>query len=497
MEDLPLYLRLVIILLLVAGNAFFVGSEIAISSAMRSRIRQLAEDGDKRAKTVRMLHEEPERFYSVTQVGITLVSLGLGAVGMETLHTVIDPYVVSIFTALGDHDLAHSAAHTFAYVLSFVIVSFVHIVGGELAPKVLAFHKAEKLSLTVGRLINVMYLTFRPLIAVMKWASDLLLRLSGQGNLGGHGESHFTMSVEEIRMILEASEKDGMLAPEETEMIRGVFELDEHSVREAMVPRTQIRALPQDTTLADTLRFFRDIPHARFPVYTESIDKITGIVAIKEILTFMAEHSATDSFNAVANKPVSDFAKPAFMVPDSKALNDLLADFKRTHQQMAVVVDEYGGTEGIITLEDILEEIVGDYDDEYSHAARRVKKLEGSQYEIDASMRIADLDDVIDFPFPEDDDYVTLAGLFYKRFGSVPVVGDTVALEGGRLTVTEMDNHRITLMHFEDTAIHPDGSVGLADPDSPADRDDDQDHGILHRLRAAASGDRDSDAMRA
>ena len=486
MDDLPLYLRLVIILLLVAGNAFFVGSEIAISSARRSRIRQLAEDGDKRAKTVRLLHEEPERFYSVTQVGITLVSLGLGAVGMETLHTVIDPYVVDIFTALGDHDAFHHAAHTVAYVVAFVLVSFVHIVGGELAPKVLAFHKSEKLSLTVGRLINVMYLTFRPLIAVMKWASDLLLRVSGQGNLGGHGESHFTMSVEEIRMILEASEKDGMLAPEETEMIRGVFELDEHSVREAMVPRTQIRALTQDTTLAETLRFFRDIPHARFPIYSESIDKITGIVAIKEILTFMAEHSASETFNAVANKPVSDFAKPAFMVPDSKPLNDLLADFKRTRQQMAIVVDEYGGTEGIITLEDILEEIVGDYEDEFTHAARRVKKLEGSQYEIDASMRITDLDDVIDFPFPEDDDYVTLAGLFYKRFGSVPVVGDTVQLDGGRLTVTEMDNHRITLVHFEDTAINDDGSVGLADTTSAPDEEE---HGLLHRLRAAATGD--------
>ena len=155
MEDLPLYLRLVIILLLVAGNAFFVGSEIAISSARRSRIRQLAEDGDRRAKTVRLLHEEPERFYSVTQVGITLVSLGLGAVGMETLHTVIDPYVVDIFTALGDHDAFHHAAHTVAYVLAFTVVSFVHIIGGELAPKVLAFHKSEKLSLKVGRLINL------------------------------------------------------------------------------------------------------------------------------------------------------------------------------------------------------------------------------------------------------------------------------------------------------------------------------------------------------
>lgn len=135
MEDLPLWLRLAIILLLVAGNAFFVGSEIAISSARRSRIRQLAEDGNGKAKTVKLLHEEPERFYSVTQIGITLVSLGLGAVGMETLHTVIDPWVVALFTALGDHDVLHSAAHTLAYVLGFIIVSFVHIVGGELAPR--------------------------------------------------------------------------------------------------------------------------------------------------------------------------------------------------------------------------------------------------------------------------------------------------------------------------------------------------------------------------
>ena len=225
-----------------------------------------------------------------------------------------------------------------------------------------------------------------------------------RGNLGGHGESHFTMSVEEIRMILEASEKDGMLAPEETEMIRGVFELDEHSVREAMVPRTQIRALPQNATLGDTLRYFRDIPHARFPVYDKSIDKITGIVQIKELLTYMAEHASSDSMATVSKKKVIDFAKPAFMVPDSKPLNDLLADFKRTRQQMAIVVDEYGGTEGIITLEDILEEIVGDYEDEFTHAARRVKKPEGSQYEIDASMRILDLEDLVQFDFPQDDD---------------------------------------------------------------------------------------------
>jgi CBS domain containing-hemolysin-like protein len=338
-----------------------------------------------------------------------------------------------------------------------------------LAPKVLAFHRAEPLSLRVGRLINVMYLTFRPLIAVMKGASDLLLRLSGQGNLGGHGESHFTMSVEEIRMILEASEKDGMLDPEETEMIRGVFELDEQTVRDAMVPRTQIRALEQDATLGDALRYFRDIPHARFPVYVDSLDRITGVVAIKELLTYVAEHSGSDSFSKASKKPVKDFAKPPFLVPDSKPLNDLLADFKRKRQQMAIVIDEYGGTEGIITLEDILEEIVGDYEDEFTRGTRRVKKLTGSAYEIDASMRISDLADLVSFPFPEDDDYVTLAGLFYKAFGGVPSVGDVVTLESGRLTVLEMDNHRITLVKFEDTAHQADGSVGLVESTSAPD----------------------------
>ncbi len=469
MEEIPLYLRIVIILLLVAGNAFFVGSEIAISSARRSRIRQLAEGGDVRARTVVLLHDEPERFYSVTQVGITLVSLGLGAVGMETIGQVAEPWLNSLAERLDHNGGLVGLAHTLAYVLGFVIVSFVHIVGGELAPKVLAFNRSEPISLKVARLINGLYLVFRPLISVMKWASDLLLKLSGQ-RLDSGESSTFTMSVEEIRMILEASERDGMLAPEETDMIRGVFALDEHVVREAMVPRTQIRALVQDTTLAEALGFFRDIPHARFPVYEENLDRITGVVAIKELLAALAEAGA-EEYAAVSSRPVSDFAKPPFIVPSTKLQSDLLKDFKARRQQMALVIDEYGGTAGIITLEDILEEIVGDYEDEYTRQARRVKKLAGSQYDIDASMPITDLDEVLAFPFPQGTDYVTLAGLFYKLFGSVPEVGDSVDLEGGRLTVLEMDNHRITLLRFEDTAVDEHGQVVLREGTSAADAD--------------------------
>lgn len=271
-------------------------------------------------------------------------------------------------------------------------------------------------------------------------------------------------------MILEASERDGMLAPEETDMIRGVFALDEHVVREAMVPRTQIRALPQDTTLDEALGFFRDIPHARFPIYEENLDRITGVVAIKELLAALAGAGA-EEYAAVSARPVSDLAKPPFIVPSTKLQSDLLKDFKARRQQMALVIDEYGGTAGIITLEDILEEIVGDYEDEYTRQARRVKKLAGSQYDIDASMPITDLDEVLSFPFPQGTDYVTLAGLFYKLFGSVPEVGDSVELEGGRLTVLEMDNHRITLLRFEDTAVDEHGQVVLREGTSAADSD--------------------------
>jgi len=468
MEHMALYLNLVLILVFIAGNAFFVGSEIAISSARRSRIRQLAEDGDKRAARVEMLHNEPERFYSVTQVGITLVSLGLGAVGMETISILTDPWFVAAFTLFSDSEAMIKAAHTVSYVFAFIVISFLHVVAGELAPKVLAFHKAEQLSMAVGGIINLMYLTFRPLIYVMKLSSNGLLWIFGQRNLEGHGESHFTMSVEEIRMILSASEKDGTLAPEETEMIRGVFKLDEHTVREAMIPRTQIRALSREGTLADALRMFRDVPHARFPVYDKSLDRITGVVAIKELLTVMAESSG-DKLDDVSQTPVGDFAQAPYVVPNSKLLSDLLKDFKRTRQQMAVVIDEYGGTEGIITLEDILEEIVGEYEDEFTRQAKRVRKLVGSQYEIDASMRVSDLETLLDFPFPKDDDYVTLAGLFYKKQGSVPSLGDSVQLDGARLTVLEMDNHRITLLKFEDTAIGDDGVIRLVDSSSAAD----------------------------
>lgn len=460
--DLELWGKLLVILLLVAGNAFFVGSEIAITSARRSRIKQLADMGNKSARTVQLLHEEPERFYSVTQIGITLVSLGLGAIGMDTISKLMDPMFEAGFALFSGGKDMIDMAHVTSFAAAFVIISFLHVVAGELAPKVLAFHKAEAMSMGVGWLINGMYVSFKWVVWIMNKSSDGLLWVCGQRNLGGGGhEGHFSMSEEEIRMILSASEREGMLNPEETKMIRGVFNLDEQSVRSAMVPRTDILALSQDATLTEALQFFKEEPHARFPVYDGNLDKIKGVVAMKELLSVIAESQdvASDS-----QRPVGEFVHPAYIVPNSKPLSELLKEFKKSRQQMAVVIDEYGGTEGIITLEDILEEIVGEYADEFTaQQSRRVKKLAGSQWMIDASVRVADLEPVVNYPFPLDEDYITLGGLMYKLLGRVPLVGDRVDLTAvDYLEVVEMDGHRITKVLFSDGKLDDKGKVVLA-----------------------------------
>ncbi len=282
--DWTLIGNLLLILLLVVGNAFFVGSEIALTSARRSRIKQLASTGNKSAKIVQMLHKEPERFYSVTQIGITLVSLALGAIGMVTLTQIIDPGVQRIFGIFGEGPDTTQWAHTFSYVVAFIIISFLHVVAGELAPKVLAFHKAVAMSLAVARIINGLHAMMRPLIWVMNQSSNGLLWLFGQRDLAEHGEGHFSMTAEEIRTILSASEQEGALDPQLTMMLRGVFDLDDHTARDAMIPRTEVEALPHTSTVDDVLSLFREDHRERYPVYETSVDNIIGVVSMKQLL---------------------------------------------------------------------------------------------------------------------------------------------------------------------------------------------------------------------
>jgi len=444
--------KLFLILFLIVGNAFFVGSEIALTSARRSRIKQLASTGNKSAKIVQRLHSEPERFYSVTQIGITLVSLALGAIGMVTLTQIMDPGIEVAFAMLGEGEKILNWAHTFSYIVAFIIISFLHVVAGELAPKVLAFHKAEAMSLAVARIINWLHAIMRPLIWVMNKSSNGLLRVFGQHDLAAHGEGHFSMTGEEIRTILSSSEQEGVLDPQLTMMLRGVFDLDDHTARDAMVPRTEVEGVAHTAIVADLLSLYKEEARERYPVYETSLDNIIGVVSMKQLLNKLASADSPESSADIVGLPVSEVMMPAYFVPDTMRLSTLLKDFTNNRRQIAIVLDEYGGTEGLITLEDILEEIVGDYEDEFTPRHRHIKMEDKQHYIINGGVRVTELEPKLNFPFPTGD-YVTLGGLINHTLGRISQVDDLVQLEGACLKVLEMDKHRITkvLFEFQDT----------------------------------------------
>ncbi|WP_130471718.1 hemolysin family protein [Candidatus Magnetaquicoccus inordinatus] len=439
-----LWLKLLLILFLILGNAYFVGAEVAITGARRSKIRNLAEQGNRAAARVQRLHQEPERFYSVTQIGITLVSLALGALGMDTLAQIMEPWFTALFGLFSSSNDLAQLAKLINYLVAFAIISFLHVVGGELAPKILAFHRAEPMAMAVAWSVDMQYYFWTPVIWAMKHASNFLLWCVGQGSLvGAHGE-HFNMTHEEIRTIITASEDAGIFNPEDSKMIHSVMDFGGRTVRTAMVPRTDILAFTRETTLAQALTKFREAPHARYPVYAGNLDNITGYVAMKELLGALADTRENQNLD----QTIAEYVNPVYIVPNSKMMSDLLKEFKSTRQQMAVVIDEYGGTEGIITLEDILEQIVGEYEDEFTTNTRRFRKLDDGRFMIDASMRMMELESLLNYEFPHDTDFVTIGGLIYQSLGHIPKMNETITIESAELKVVGMDNHRITMVEF-------------------------------------------------
>jgi putative hemolysin len=443
-----IFVKLLAILMLVVGNAYFVGSEIALTSARRSRVQHLAQKGDASAKLVQLLQSEPERFYSVTQIGITLMSLGLGAIGISTITVVLNPLIdfgVLLLSNIVPSASAYHTAKILVQVFAFLFISALHIVGGELAPKVYAFHKPVRISLAVARTINFLYRLFSYVIWLLNHASNGLLRLLGQKDLASPKGGHLSISEEELRTILVASESEGILDSEETAMIQNVFDLEEHAVSEIMVPRTKIVGLQKDITIQDFLEIYRHERHHRYPVYDDDIDNIVGLLSIKEVLNrFSRDGEARE-----VGLPISELMLPPYVVPATKSLRSMLADFKVQRRQMAIVIDEFGGTAGLVTLEDILEEIVGEYEDEFSDVTKYLKDVDkDGKTLINPAIPLEDLEESIQCSFP-DGEYKTLAGLIYKHLDRVPEIGDTVKLPGCIITVESMDRHRITQVSFE------------------------------------------------
>ena len=429
--------RLSLALLLVFANAFFVAAEFALVGARRTRIESLAEEGNTRARLARIAIRNLDHYISGTQLGITLASLGLGWVGESTLAAII----IQAFDGLpAPWDVI--ATHTVAGVIAFALITFLHIVLGELAPKSLALLFPETTSLwTAGPLIGFSKI-FSPFIAILNGSANLLLRMVG---LRPPTEVERVHRPEEIEMLVTQMYEQGALAEEPVEMIRGVFDLSETTAGEVMTPRTEIVAVPIDASVDQTAEIILDAGHSRIPVYEGSLDRIVGVVLARDV--WRAQRDGQES--------ITGLIRPLPYVPDSKDIEGLLREMQEQRVHMAVVVDEFGGTAGIVTLEDLVEEIVGEIRDEYEVEPPAIEEVETGEIFVNGSVSVFDLNERYDLALPEDE-YTTVAGYVMARLGHIPVVGEEVQFAGGRLRVVSMDGRRVDRLALE---LEPRGAV--------------------------------------
>jgi CBS domain containing-hemolysin-like protein len=421
--------KLVLALGLVALNGFFVAVEFAVVATRHTRIDRLIADGNATARIVRRLIGNPDRVIAGSQLGITIASLALGWIGESTVAALIEPALAAM---LGRWSVA--AAHTIGTLSAFALVTFVHIVLGEQVPKTLAIRYAERAALTVAIPMDAFLKLFRPLIAVLDGATAAVVRLLRAQPIAGHRSVY---TLDELKLLVRESQQGGAIEAGQEEMLQNVFLFGERQVYEVMIPRTDIVGIEQDASIRDLLQAFASASHARFPVYGQDLDNIVGILAIKDVMLALAEDPAR------AEMPIRSLVRPALFVPGSVAVASLLARMRASHDQMAVILDEYGGTAGMVTLEGLVEEIVGQVSDELVVTEQPVVRVNDTTVEIDAQMRVEDANEELGLALPEGEDYETVAGMILFYLQRVPREGDELEQPGLVLRVTQMLGRKI------------------------------------------------------
>jgi len=435
-------LRLLAVVVLVAANAFFVAAEFALVAARRTRIEALIRRGDRKARTVRKALQDLYRQLSAAQLGITVASILLGYVAEDTVAHLFRDWFQSLPSSL--NFLTRGGV---ASVTAVAVISFLHVVFGEQAPKAWAITYPESTSRWVAAPLIIFSWITRPFTELLNRSSNLLVRMLGiTGTNPEHDRVH---SPEEIRMLVQQSRKTGGLGAGDARLLEGVFEFSEKNARDVMTPRTQIVALPAEASLAEAADRVAAAGRSRYPVTGESLDDIVGIVHAKDILRGLLSG---------AEAPVQDIARPAFFVPGTREVEDVLADMKRQKVHLAIVLDEFGGTAGLVTMEDLLEEIVGPIYDEYDQAPAAapgtVTSSAGSGVPILAgSSEISDVNRLLKLHL-DDADYTTIGGLLFGQLGRLPKVGDRVNLQGATFEILEMDGRRVGRVRVWPTTAH-------------------------------------------
>ena len=416
--------RLLVVLALVFLNAFFVAAEFALVATRRSRAENRAAAGDRGARLVERTLKDLDRYISVTQVGITLASLALGWLGEDAIAVLIDG-------ALGQFGLAMPAAAvhtTAAAITAFVVIAFLHIVLGQITPKTLALVRPERTSALVVRPLLAFSVLTSPFIALVNGAANAVLRVFGVRPSRPLERVH---SPEELRLLVMQSRAHGALDESDSAMLAGVFDFHEKRARDVMRPRTDIVAVPVDATENEVWQLMRSERYSRYPVYQETLDDVIGVLVAKDL--WLKEPGNAFDLRTLIRKPL--------YVPDNRPADRVLDDLRRTRAHMAVVLDEYGGTAGIVTLEDLVEEVIGDINDEYDFAVREAIEANGI-LELAGSMSLVDVRSDYRLPIP-DGDWTTLGGYTFARLGRVPRIGDRATFPGGELEVVAMDGRRV------------------------------------------------------
>lgn len=445
---------------LVAVNGFFVAAEFGIVKLRPTRVLELAAEGGLAAKTLEKIHQNVDSYLSACQLGITLASLALGWIGEPAIATLLEP--AFDWAGIASAPMRHAAS----IGLGFAFISYAHIVIGEQAPKTWAIRREEQVGLFCAIPLYAFHFVMYPAILLLNKSSLAIVRRAGLDVCGRSMEHEASaMSENELKMVIGASERQGEIETSAADMIKGAFDLGSLTVREAMAPRSTMTALVESSTVMDALRLFREVTHSRFPVYSGHLDNIVGIVSMKEIILKIAEAAEEGRLDEALREPISSHVRKVIIAPDGTKLASLLRDFKSKREQMAIVIDEYGGTEGLITLEDIVEEVVGDYDDELSRQSKMFRQTSDGRWEIDAAMRSSLFESRFGVCLPQGD-YITLGGFAYEFMGRVPLPGETFELpDNGIFEVSEMDNHRIVQLRFTKTNSVKGTQTGEPDAD--------------------------------
>src|SRR6476661_7477750 len=415
-RGVTLTLELVGVGILILLNAFFVAAEYALVTARRTRIIELHHQGNRRARAVLKITSDPQQFIAAMQLGVTLTSLGIGALGEQALSHAFEAWMATVL----------------AVILAYLLLTFFHVVLGELVPKGVALGHAEGTALWVSAPVRAFFTAFAPFVWALRRSTDGVLHVLGLEPPSAEREP---LSEAELRMLLSRSSEQGEIEHEEQQMIDKVFVFGDKDVADVMVPRPEVVAVSAELPPEQALAAVLESPYTRYPVYRESLDDVVGVLHVRDLFSAMHDRG-------LAAVRLEEIVRPAYIVPETKDLASLLQEFRKTNNHFAVVVDEYGGMAGICTLEDLLEEIVGEIEDEFDVAEIQIEQIDDDTYRLDGMLSLDEFNARFGAELP-DDDYHTLAGFVFGQLGRAPQPGDDVMFDGMRFDVLDVDGNRI------------------------------------------------------